>query len=90
MGQTYCVSYDLRQPGRDYSALYRLLRSYPSWCHVMESYWLIQTADSATTVRDAVANVVDQNDRIFVAVTAAPAAWQGLSDDVSEWLRTNL
>lgn len=90
MSQTYGVSYDLRKPGRDYSALYALLRSYPRWCRVTESHWLVQTTETAVQVRDRIAEVVDANDHIFVAVVTGPAAWRGLPDDVSKWLRNQL
>lgn len=90
MSQIYGLSYDLRSPGRNYSALYDLLRSYPSWCHVTESHWLLQTTETAEQIRDRVAEVIDTNDRVFVAVTSSPAAWQGLPQDASDWLRTEL
>ena len=90
MSQIYGVSYDLKKPGRNYSALYDLLRSYPSWCHVTESYWLLQTTESATQIRDRIAKVVDGNDRIFVGVATAPAAWQDLPKEVSDWILEHL
>ena len=90
MSQIYGVSYDLRQPGRNYSALYDLLRSYPNWCRVTESYRLVQTTETAVQLRDKVAKVLDANDRIFVAITTGPAAWQGLPQDVSDWLHAQL
>ena len=39
------IEYDLRQPGRDYEALYNAIKSYEAWAHVTESTWLIKTED---------------------------------------------
>lgn len=47
------IEYDLRQPGRDYEALYNAIESYEAWAHVTESTWLIKTEDSCVQVRDA-------------------------------------
>lgn len=32
---TYIISYDLSDPGRDYSALYAEIKSFDNWAHLM-------------------------------------------------------
>lgn len=61
----YTVSYDLRKPGRNYNDLYRALRQY-THCHMLESYWYIDTAESASTVRTALGQHIDSNDQLIV------------------------
>lgn len=90
MTRIYLVSYDLRQPGRNYTALYDAIKSYDGWAHVMESTWAITTTMSATQVRDHLMSKMDANDRLIVSRQSGEAAWNNLVPDVSNWLKTNL
>lgn len=58
------VTYDLKASGRDYSRVYDYLKSY-TYCKGMESVWLIETAKSASTIRDEMMSRVDSNDVVF-------------------------
>jgi hypothetical protein len=88
---THSVTYDLTQPGRDYDKLIGAIKRYPAWCPVTKSEWLIRTTETTSQVRDALARVMDANDKLFVVnVTGKDAAWRGLSTQVSEWIKKNL
>ena len=43
-----------------------------------------------TELRDKFKQALDSNDKLFVGAISAPAAWYGLSDEVSKWLNNNL
>lgn len=86
---TYLITYDLRSPGRDYSALYERIKTYGTWIHVVESVWEVNTTQSAAAVRDNLTAVMDSNDRIFVTVVGPEAAWRGLTESASDWLKKN-
>lgn len=88
--KTYLVTYDLDNPGQNYSILIKKLKSYPAWAHICASSWTICTFDSAETVRDNLVTVLDNNDKLFVGKLSGEAAWFGLSKDVSGWLHDNL
>ena len=85
----YIVSYDLRNPGRNYEDLYERLKSYRKWAKLTESTWAIVTESSAVEVRDHLKYVLDENDRIFVIKSAGVAAWSN-SICRNEWLKDNL
>lgn len=85
----YIVSYDLRNPGRNYEDLYEYLKSYRKWAKLTESTWAIVTENSAVEVRDHLKYVLDENDRIFVIKSAGVAAWSN-SICRNEWLKDNL
>lgn len=85
----YIVSYDLRNPGRNYEDLYERLKSYRKWAKLTESTWAIVTENSAVEVRDHLKYVLDENDRIFVIKSAGVAAWSN-SICRNEWLKDNL
>jgi hypothetical protein len=87
---TLCMSYDLRQPGRDYSNLTEYLKTFPNWCHALESMWFVVTDKSPEAVRDEARKCADANDRLLVFRTGPPAAWVGLSNEITEWLQKNL
>ncbi|MCG7919951.1 MAG: hypothetical protein N0C81_18725 [Candidatus Thiodiazotropha lotti] len=87
--KVYQISYDLRKQ-RNYEALYELIRNYNGYCHALESSWLITTQQSATQVRDYLNQALDQDDRLLVTRLQGEAAWTGLDDELSRWLKEQL
>lgn len=85
----YIITYDLRQPGRDYSPLYAKIKSYNGWAKVTESTWAVVTDESAASIRDALLSIADSNDRIFVVKSGVEAAWVN-SMCKNEWLKKHL
>lgn len=83
------IEYDLQKPGRDYDALYEAIKSYGTWAHVTESTWFIKTEDSCAQVRDKLKQVVDSNDRLFVATLTGEAAWHNVICD-NDFLKKHL
>lgn len=83
------VTYDLRSPGRDYSELYKKLKSYTGWAKITESTWLLKTALSCVDVRDDILSVIDNNDRLFVTKSTGEAAWRNVICD-NDYLKENL
>jgi len=90
MRRAYIISYDLRNPGQNYETLLQRIKSYSSWARLGGSAYIIISNDSAADIRNYLMAVLDNNDKIFVGVVNAPAAWRGLGDEVSQWLRNNL
>lgn len=69
------VTYDLKQPGRNYQPVYDYLKQF-TYCKGMESAWLIDTNISTGNVRDALRAIVDANDAVFVVkITSDWASW---------------
>ena len=69
------IEYDLRQPDRDYDALYKAIKDYGTWAHVTESTWLIKTDETCVQVGDKLLELIDSNDRLFVGELTGKAAW---------------
>lgn len=85
------VGYDLNAPGKDYAKLIEKIKSYSRWCHVLKSAWIVRTTKTASQVVDDLLPFIDRSDDLFaVDVTGRPAAWYGLSDEISNWLKTNM
>ena len=73
----YIVSYDLNSPGQDYEALYDELKRPPAgWIPIMDSTWLIDSAESAQSLSDRIRQHLDENDWLFVAeITTNHQGW---------------
>lgn len=89
MSRILIVSYDLVQPGKNYEALLKKLKSYGKWARLGGSAYLIETDQSPTAVRDALKASLDVNDKLYVGVSPAPSAWAGMAADVSNWIVAN-
>jgi hypothetical protein len=83
------ISYDLRQPGRNYDDLYKVIKSAPSWCHAMESLWFIRTNEAIATWNRKLLNVIDKNDYLFVVDITGQARQGWLPQSVWDWLTEN-
>ena len=87
----YHISYDLNKPGKDYPSLYAAIKKASTdWCHPLDSTWYIVSSLSAEGVRSAISAAIDSSDALIVTTASEPSAWQGLSDEASDWLEANL
>lgn len=84
----YIISYDLRK-NRDYESLYAAIKSYSKWARITESTWAVITSKSAVEIRDHIAGVMDDDDRLFVVKSGVEAAWLN-SRCKNSWLQENL
>ena len=90
MNNAYIVTYDLSAPGRNYEEVHKAIKGHSGWAMLGGSAYVVLTDKSVVEVRDAIAAKLDSNDKLFVGVINAPAAWIGLTDEVSDWLKNNL
>lgn len=77
------VTYDLRQPGRNYEPVFAYLKRF-TYCKGMESVWLLDTTTPTGQIRDALQALVDANDRLFVV--RLHRDWASLNYDCGAWL----
>lgn len=87
---TYIVTYDLKNPENNYEDLIKKIRSYKSWARLGDSSYVISTKQSVISIRNKLSDVLYNNDKLFVGKVNAPAAWYGLSEEVSDWLKNHL
>jgi len=85
----YQIDYDLRKQ-RNYDELYKRIKSYTTWCHPLESTWLIKTDQSALQIHKHLFGVMDGDDGLLVTCITGEAAWLGVDPRVSEWLKSEL
>lgn len=90
MSTTFLVSYDLSKPGRNYDDLFKLLRSFSNWAHVLDSVWFVCSNLSTAEVRDKIWAAMDSNDHLLVTnLKHGDSAWYRLDPEISDWLKSN-
>ena len=89
MSQILIVSYDLTNPGKNYEALVKKIKSYSTWARLGGSAYLIKTDETPVQVRDDLTQALDTNDKLFVVVASRPSAWIGMPEDVAKWILEN-
>ena len=87
--KVYQIDYDLRKQ-KNYEALHECIRSYKTYCNPLKSSWLIATNQTAIQVRDYLGAVMDNDDGLLVTRLYGEAAWYGLDDKTSNWLKTQI
>lgn len=75
----FIVSYDLRQPGRNYQPLYDRLNGWGA-VSGLESVWFINADTTAENLRNDLLTRLDQNDGLFVGKLSGEAAWHNLNN----------
>lgn len=84
------ISYDLKNPGRNYNNLYEAIKGIGSWWHCVESVWLVQTNLNSAQIRDLLRPLLDTNDLLVVLAVDENWASIGLSDECNAWLHNNV
>lgn len=84
------VSYDLRQPSREYSKLYEILKNSPKWWHYLESTWLILTNDTPKQLFDKLNAALDSDDHILILEITKRNYWGVLAKDAWQWIEENV
>jgi len=86
MAKIFNVSYDLNQPGQNYSGLTKVLQAYDSM-HILGSTWLVCTSQTAQQVSDNLRANMDNNDHLLVAEFGSDyAGW--LPKNFWEWVNS--
>lgn len=84
------ISYDLKQPDRDYSQLYETIKNAGiSWWHYLESIWIINTNLSIQECSNLLHNNIDTNDFLFIVDISEKEHQGWLPSKAWEWFRQN-
>lgn len=63
---TYLISYDIRNPGREYASLLNAIASFDSPRRILRSCWTVESDLSANGIRNYLSQTIDCNDRLLV------------------------
>jgi len=87
--KVYQISYDLRKQ-RNYDALYERIKNLGGWCHALESSWVVASQYSAAQIHDDLKKALHHDDGLLVTHLQGEAAWSGLGNEISRWLKEQL
>lgn len=85
---SFIISYDLPENG-DYQSLIERIKQYGTWAHITQSTWAIVSADTASSIRDALNCFIPEGGRLIVVQTANIAAWNNTLC-TNDWLQKNI
>jgi CRISPR/Cas system-associated endoribonuclease Cas2 len=84
----YLITYDLMEPGKDYSGIYKALKSFKRWCHYLGSTWLIDTDVPITEIHNKLKPYIDENDNLLIIEVKDNYKGQ-LPKEAWEWLNNS-
>ncbi len=88
MKKCYIVTFELKNPGLNREKLIATIKT-AAWARLGPDTYLITSQNDSVKIRDVLLKSLYQGDRIYVGKVDNLAAWYGLDDDVSNWIRNN-
>ncbi|MGH8502796.1 MAG: hypothetical protein ACREVE_10085 [Gammaproteobacteria bacterium] len=89
MKTVYCVSYDLKKPDGDYSALFTELKASSGWWQCLHSTWLIATLESADQLCDRLRRHMHADDHLLaIEVETDYSGW--LPEKAWQWIKSHV
>lgn len=84
------ITYDLKQPDRDYTSLYDSIKQCGSrWWHYLGSVWIVRTDLTPAQCYERLRPNIDDNDYLFVVDISRQQRQGWLPTDAWEWIKTN-
>jgi len=87
MKKVLIIFYELTNPVMSLQALTKRIKDLGPWARLGNSAYLIVTENEPVQVRDYLWQVMQPSDRIYIGNAPPPSAWNGLPNDVSDWIR---
>lgn len=90
MSNNLHVSYDLRDPQRNYPAVIAKVKSLGKAVRANKSFWYVKSALTAEQARNAIKSALDADDRLYVVdATNNEAAWYNLEAGAADFISQN-
>lgn len=87
MASNLHISYDLKNPDRDYEKVIAAVKKLGNWAKIHYSFWYVKSESTAEQARDYLAKFIDSNDSVYVAdCTNNIAAWKNIPADSSTFI----
>ena len=84
------ITYDLRQPDRNYDAMYEAIKHCGSaWWHYLGSVWIVNTRFTPQECYDRIKPNMDANDYLFIVDISQKERQGWLPTKAWDWLRAN-
>jgi hypothetical protein len=88
MANNLFISYDLYNPGQDYSTVIDAIKTLGAWAKVQKSVWYVNSPLSAEQAAGRVWATMDRNDSLIVVdATNNDAYWYNLAEAASKQIQ---
>lgn len=67
-----------------------LIKAEKAWARLTGGTYLVKSDLKAVRLRDKYKAALAPGDKLYIGQVSGPAAWVGLSDIVSRWIKNNL
>ncbi|WP_353813856.1 hypothetical protein [Agromyces sp. SYSU T00266] len=86
----YLITYDLNKPGARYDDLYEAIKSYGTYCHLVDSTWIVVSNSSAKSVYEKLKPNLDSGDHIFVVDISSQDRYGWLPKNIWDWINKHV
>ena len=87
--RAYCITYDLKVPGRNYSGLYEAIKAIGKWWHYLDSTWIVVSEESSQRIWNRLHSHIDENDYLLI-IEVRNDSYGWLPKDAWNWIRENV
>ena len=92
--KTFAITYDLKQPGRNYTGLYDAIKNLVengNWQHPLETLWVISFMDDsvnkANVIYEKLRGEIDDNDSVFIVEITGQDRQGWLPKSFWDWMK---
>lgn len=82
----YLISYDLNDPGQDYSKIQSAICRLGECYRILYSTWVVKTNLNANGINSSLKQVTDENDRYFIVDISKRDKSGWLEQKACDWL----
>jgi thiamine pyrophosphate-dependent acetolactate synthase large subunit-like protein len=88
MANNLHISYDLYNPGQNYSGVIETIKTFGNWAKIHKSFWYVKSELTPQQAVERLRKVMDTSDTVYVVdSTNNTAAWHNLNDEVANHIR---
>ena len=88
----FVIAYDLVTPNdtsADYERIIAAIKNlFGTWCHLEKSVWMVESALTASEIRDSLKDSLYPKDMLFVARLHGNWASWALGEERNKWLKS--
>ena len=82
----FIISYDLNNPGQDYTNLFQKIEQLGIALHIQKSVWLLKSTLNANDIASNLHKLMDNNDILFVSELNKPNYQGWMNKKYWEWI----
>lgn len=89
MKRFYIITYDLKNPKKDYSSLFQEIKKCTHWWHYIEHSWIVGGDESAQSIFERLKAHIDEDvNLLIIEVGKDRQGW--LPEKAWAWIRKNI